>query len=763
MKEQDQIIQKKLMIPKKSKISVKREALYHIFDEEKETVFFLTGRPGSGKTNVVADYCRMGKEKAKVLWYSFDKSDNEECNFLKCFVSGVANLTLQGREQFGKGVADGSKITKDVVHDLVGAVLGMVEAVKKEKRECYLVFDNFHHIINRNIINFMKLLLECVPEQAKVFILASSKIPPYFFKYLLEGKCRMVTEKELCFSSEEIACWTEQFFEKKAKKEQIEQIKELTEGWAAAIFWLLWLLKERSSEFFCVMEMTQEELLMNTMLYDYMDYEIYEKYSTKQQEFLLRTAVLHQLDSTLCNTCLGREDSSQMIHFFEKENLISVLPDKERQSYHYFTLFRLFLLEKREKWHQKEVKQQAFLFYLRKQEYDKAFLYAKENIEQISMLLERCGRKMLQENQLNLLGQCFSLLKENGQEFSVLELEIAAEYFYRMGNLEQMEQYLNCADSMFGKENKYGVYRSLYRGLFHYEENTEKYEKQINNALFFLTENHIAVPYLLEREQKILDKIVAEKENELSEKEAKKIAVSSFGTFCVKILEDGKELSWRTKKGCELFAYLVDRDGEAVERKTLLSELWREELPNNAIAMLHNMFYNIRKELSYYNLDYIISYQNKKYSMDVSVIQSDLSKVKMAAHYVETKNIEKLKEEKQMFLKYQGRYLEDIDSEWVWGKQEYYERIFEKGCCMLAMELMKQTEYEEALLYLKNALSVSVYSEKIVSMILICYGEIGDLKGAKKQYEEFCMLLKKELDLTPGEELKKSYQACMNR
>lgn len=86
-----------------------------------------------------------------------------------------------------------------------------------------------------------------------------------------------------------------------------------------------------------------------------------------------------------------------------------------------------------------------------------------------------------------------------------------------------MERYLNCADSMFGKENKYGMFRSLYRALFHYEEDPDKYEKQINNVLFFLEENKIPYPYLGENEQELLNKVIKEKSIELQENNTCKI------------------------------------------------------------------------------------------------------------------------------------------------------------------------------------------------------------------------------------------------
>lgn len=243
----------------------------------------------------------------------------------------------------------------------------------------------------------------------------------------------------------------------------------------------------------------------------------------------------------------------------------------------------------------------------------------------------------------------------------------------------------------------------------------------------------------------------------------KKIRVTFFGTFHAFFTEDGKELTWRTKKGSELFAYLLHMRGAAVERKTLLRELWQEEIPNSAVAMLHNMLYNLRKELANYNLDYIIQYKNKKYTMDISVIESDMDVIQGAAKYVEKGNADRLLERRTLFDVYWGRYLEDMDSKWLEEEQEYFERIYERGCIMIADVLMKEACFDDAVKYLKNALLVNSYSEAAMKQLMECYKGLGDFNSINRQYREFCRTLEDELGISPGKELTESYRLCMGK
>ena len=313
-----------------------------------------------------------------------------------------------------------------------------------------------------------------------------------------------------------------------------------------------------------------------------------------------------------------------------------------------------------------------------------------------------------------------------------------------------MEGYLNAADSSFGKDNKYACYRSLYRALIKLDEDKEKYEKQVHNALFFLKESDTGLPYLKDKEEEKLKKLTGKKKQEA-------LKVCTFGVFQVLALQDGRELAWRTKKGRELFAYLLDIEGKAVERRQLIELLWQDEIPENAVAMLHNMIYNIRKELSAYRLETILIYENRKYRLNTEKIACDFFHIKEIARLVEEKNEAGLRREHKSFLKYWGSYLEDIDSFWAEEKRAYYDEIFKKGCWMLAEQFVKENSYETALTLYKNILSVDPYSEEAVEKILLLYGEQKKWEKVKQCYSDFEKILKKDLGIAPGKEVLAAY------
>lgn len=744
------IAKQKIAVPDDYKYTVIRKSIYDRIEGSDENVFFFFGKSGYGKTAAVAGYCRG---KKNVIWYSLDKEDNKEEVFLHHFTYGLEKHGTKERDWKNKL----TRLTKDTRNRIIQNLSEL-----SEEKQLFVVFDGLQWIRNANVLDFLNKVMEYASPNMKIFMITQSKAQDCFSKYISKGSYVRFSERELAFSEGEI----EQLIKVccnigKVKKEYVNQIKEITLGWPVAVFFVLTMLKTTGEGVEKILEITRKKILTETELFGYISYEIFDRLSMDCQEFLIKTAPLAELEEELCDSCLSKGNSKNILHDLLKKGIIQAGSVEDEYTFVCFPIIKEYLLERVDESWQRRVKKNAGAYYIGKKKYDKAFDYIKDDVDQLSDLLEQCGKEMLQREQFTLLDKCISNLQKSEREISLVQNEILAEYYYRTGDFEQMEKCLNMADSMFGKENKYSIYRSLYRGLFRYHENPEKYEKQINNVLFFLKENHIVLPYLKASEQEILQKIIAGKEIQ-KKKEEKEISVTTFGTFKVCVTEDGKELTWRTKKGCEVFAYLLDRNGEAVERKTLLSELWNNEIPDSAVSLLHNMFYNIRKELSYYNLENIIQYKEKKYTINMDKIQSDLEWIGPIVSYVESKNIKKLREHSKMLAKYWGRYLENIDNFWAQEKQEYYEKIYEKGCFMLGCDYMEQEKYEDALIYLKNALTINIYSEKIMGKILECYSKLGDLKGTKRQYEVFSSTLKRELDLEPGEKLKNIYKQCMD-
>ena len=237
--------------------------------------------------------------------------------------------------------------------------------------------------------------------------------------------------------------------------------------------------------------------------------------------------------------------------------------------------------------------------------------------------------------------------------------------------------------------------------------------------------------------------------------------MNSFGRFRVTANRDGREFTWRTRKGRELFAYLLDIRGKPIERRRLLDILWREEMPGSSVAMLHNMIYNIRKELSVYQLETILVYDNKQYRLDMERISCDMTRIEELAQLVRQRRISELRENASSFLEYWGSYLEDIDSSWAEARRQYYDEIYIQGCFLLAEQFKEEEASEQAVLLYQNILTVSPYSEEAMKNLLLVYGRQKRWEKMKQSYQSFEEVLKRDLGIVPGKEVTEAYQSFL--
>ena len=385
----------------------------------------------------------------------------------------------------------------------------------------------------------------------------------------------------------------------------------------------------------------------------------------------------------------------------------------------------------------------------------------KESEKLLLDMLEKTGEILLSSGNPihhHMVGELVTFLNEEGLLFAPEALGVAGEFFYSIGDRERMEFCLNEADSRFVRDNRFSAYRSIYRGLFHYRKAPQHYEQQIHNALFFLKEHDEPLPYLTQKDRSLLEQI-----RQRGRSGMQALVVRTQGGFSVIAAQDGRMLPWRTRKGRELFAYLLERDGAPVERGHLIEILWPYEIPDNAVAMLHNMIYNMRKELSTYCLDKIILYEKKHYRLVMDNLASDSVMVHDMMRLANAEDFLELSQNEDYFLHYNGRYLKGIDSPWADALGNEADMAFVKGCRLLAGDAFGCSNFDKAVVLLENILKVSPYEEEAAAALLASFGEKRDWHRLQGFYRDFTQRLQNDLGMEPGEGVRQVYSKYLNR
>lgn len=242
-------------------------------------------------------------------------------------------------------------------------------------------------------------------------------------------------------------------------------------------------------------------------------------------------------------------------------------------------------------------------------------------------------------------------------------------------------------------------------------------------------------------------------------REQKPLQVSCFGKFRVIITESGKEISWRTRKALELFAYLVDLEGKPVERRVLLEQLWPDNPPNNEVAMLHNMIYSIRKELSAQpELKKLIQYKGHQYCLDSSQFMADLDSKKQICRLAEMGKARELYDRREELLRNWGIYLKEVDGTWCMARRAYFERTYGKACSLLADYCRKIGDLETEAACWSAYMAADRYSEEAVAGLLRCYADMGERRQMQHIFETAQKIFREEMGAELDPEILQIYE-----
>jgi two-component SAPR family response regulator len=243
--------------------------------------------------------------------------------------------------------------------------------------------------------------------------------------------------------------------------------------------------------------------------------------------------------------------------------------------------------------------------------------------------------------------------------------------------------------------------------------------------------------------------------------EKAKVQVVCFGRFRVRLPGGDEDVRWRTKKAEELFAYLFHLQGRPVDKETILLQLWPEADKESATSLLHTTLYNIRKVLAIRRLDDLIVYEKKKYSMNMGLISSDLSKIDQLCRALSQNDDAFIYNCRELLLNFSGEYLGGVACSFAGAPRTFYEQKYLLLCTAAARESMERRQWKEAISLLDMAIGVDPFEENLYFMLMQCLREIKDVKRAKKYYTRLRDLLRDELDVEPSAEVSSAYRLCM--
>jgi two-component system, LytTR family, response regulator len=242
----------------------------------------------------------------------------------------------------------------------------------------------------------------------------------------------------------------------------------------------------------------------------------------------------------------------------------------------------------------------------------------------------------------------------------------------------------------------------------------------------------------------------------------RKIKISLFGKVSVYDEYKKKQIRFMTAKSAEIFCFLLLHKNEKdISKWRLMDAIWPDKDLDKGDINLRSSISRLNKTFRENLINISIKSTGNGYQLDLqeSELEIDAYLLEILAYKDSTIQTGDVALWEQIILSYNDMLLEDFDSEWCENYRNIYHRYFMSTAQKLVnyFESIPMKPFR-TLCILEKMLKFEPYDEKIRERALELYYEMGGKSGVDKYYKDYVKMIKKDLGIEPGEQLKRKYK-----
>ena len=328
----------KLLVPERRVGLVERPQLIGELEAGRTRRLTVVSAPtGFGKTSVLTEW--GAASPARFAWVSLDEGDGDASRFWSYVVAAVEGAAPElpgtaGRRLRGAGVAIADEVLPVLVNELTTLTQPLV-----------LVLDDYHVIAAEDVHAGVNYLLERLGPDVHVVIATQMSPPLRLGRLRAHGELNEYRAEQLRFTEAEVAALLNGTHGLRLAPEEVDGLHRRTEGWVAGLNLVALSRRDTGDRAAFMAGMPVDDHFLVDYLWD----EVVARQTPETRDFLMRTAVLERLSSSLCDSVVARRDSADMLAALERSNLFVVPLDAERRWFRYHTLFRAMLVRQLER------------------------------------------------------------------------------------------------------------------------------------------------------------------------------------------------------------------------------------------------------------------------------------------------------------------------------------------------------------------------------------------------------------------------------
>ncbi|HEX6619447.1 MAG TPA: LuxR C-terminal-related transcriptional regulator [Solirubrobacteraceae bacterium] len=320
----------KLEVPPRRDGLVPRGALVAVIAGAEHTRLTMLSAPaGSGKTTLLQQWHLAAAPVQPFAWLSLEPSDNDPVRFWTCVIEAL-RTAAPGVGARAEGALPSPGVSlEDVVVPL------LVNELSELPARVVLVLDDLHVVTDEHIHRSLVAFVERLPATVHLAV-ATRADPPWSLLPRLRARDQLVEIRsgQMRFSEDEAGSYLASLG-LELPAEQIAQIQQRTEGWAAGLQLAGLSLREHPAGEHLGAALAGD----NRQIGDYLAAEVLDSVAPEERRFLVRTSILERMSGPLCDAVIGGDGSSVRLAELDRRNLFVIALDSHRRWYRYHPLF----------------------------------------------------------------------------------------------------------------------------------------------------------------------------------------------------------------------------------------------------------------------------------------------------------------------------------------------------------------------------------------------------------------------------------------
>lgn len=325
------LLESKFHVPRVRRQLVRRRRLVEQLERGTQSkLTLISAPPGSGKTTLLTDWVATAPDReTSAAWVSLDADDTRLSTFWTYVTAAIARVAPGAGTSAQALLLDGQSASPETV---AAALLNDLRTISNPLR---IVLDDYHMIDAPEIHSSMAFFLERLPAHTNVVIATRADPPLPLARLRAQGELVEIRAADLRFDETETGTFLNEMMGLSLTAQQMAQLDERTEGWAAALQLAALSMEGRTDIPAFIAGFTGSE----RYVVDYLVEEVLDRQPDHVRRFLTETSILDRLTGDLCDAVTDTDGGRAMLEMLERSNLLIVPLDDHRRWYRYHHLF----------------------------------------------------------------------------------------------------------------------------------------------------------------------------------------------------------------------------------------------------------------------------------------------------------------------------------------------------------------------------------------------------------------------------------------